>query len=79
MKRRGLTIDPRLAIGKHRKALLACYDFPAKHWYHIRTTNPIESTVATMPVRTAKTHGCVSRTSLLSMGSSLPGTLRVVA
>ncbi len=47
--------------------LLAFYDFPAEHWIHIRTTNPIESTFATVRLRTAKTRGCVSRSSILSM------------
>ncbi|WHZ15311.1 MAG: Transposase, wcw_0483 family [Nitrospira sp.] len=48
-------------------ALLAFYDFPAEHWVHIRTTNPIESTFATVRHRTVKTRGCVSRESMLSM------------
>jgi putative transposase len=52
---------------KDKKALLAFYDFPAEHWHHIRTTNPIESTFATVRLRTAKTRGCVSRTSILAM------------
>ena len=43
------------------------YDFPAEHWTHIRTTNPIESTFATVRLRTAKTRGCVSRASILAM------------
>ncbi len=47
--------------------MLAFYDFPAEHWVHIRTTNPIESTFATVRLRTAKTRGCVSRESILSM------------
>jgi transposase-like protein len=108
LKRRGLTVDPRLAIGdgalgfwkalpqvfghtrtqrcwvhktaynpKYPKAadclamdktaLLAFFDFPAPHWHHIRTTNPIESTFATVRLGTAKTRGCVSRASILSM------------
>jgi transposase-like protein len=54
-------------LAKDRTALLAFYDFPAPHWHHIRTTNPIESTFATVRLRTAKTRGCVSRTSILSM------------
>ena len=40
------------------KCLLAFYDFPAEHWIHLRTTNPIESTFATVRLRTAKTRGC---------------------
>ena len=54
-------------LAKDKKALLAFYDFPAEHWHHIRTTNPIESTFASVRLRTAKTRGCVSRTSILSM------------
>ena len=54
-------------LAKDQKALLAFYDFPAEHWHHIRTTNPIESTFASVRLRTAKTRGCVSRTSMLSM------------
>lgn len=54
-------------LAKDKTALLAFYDFPAPHWHHIRTTNPIESTFATVRLRTAKTRGCVSRTSILSM------------
>lgn len=52
---------------KDRTALLAFYDFPAEHWVHIRTTNPIESTFATVRLRTDKTRGCVSATSILSL------------
>ncbi len=52
---------------KDRDALLAFYDFPAEHWVHIRTSNPIESTFATVRLRTAKTRGCVSRQSMLAM------------
>jgi putative transposase len=47
--------------------LLTFYDFPALHWQHIRTTNAIESTFATVRLRTTKTRGCVSRTSMLAM------------
>lgn len=54
-------------LARDRQALLAFYDFPAEHWIHIRTTNPIESTFATVRLRTAKTRGCVSRTSILAM------------
>ena len=61
-------------LAKDRKALLAFYDFPAEHWHHLRTTNPIESTFATVRLRTAKTRGCVSRTSLLSMVFKLART-----
>lgn len=54
-------------LAKDRTALLAFYDFPAEHWAHIRTTNPIESTFATVRLRTDKTRGCVSATSILSL------------
>lgn len=54
-------------LAKDRQALLTFYDFPAEHWAHIRTTNPIESTFATVRLRTAKTRGCVSRAGILAM------------
>jgi hypothetical protein len=43
------------------------YDLPAEHWIHIRTTNPIESTFATVRLRTKRTKGCGSRTATLTM------------
>ncbi len=52
---------------KDRDVLLTFYDFPAEHWIHIRTTNPIESTFATVRLRTRKTKGCGSRTACLTM------------
>lgn len=52
---------------KDREALLRFYDFPAEHWQHLRTTNPIESTFATVRLRTARTKGCGSRTATLTM------------
>ena len=54
-------------LAKDREALLAFYDFPAEHWPHLRTTNPIESTFATVKLRTAKTRGCLSRQTMLTM------------
>ena len=54
-------------LAKDRDTLLTFYDFPAEHWTHIRTTNPIESTFATVRLRTAKTRGCVSRAGILAM------------
>jgi transposase-like protein len=45
---------------KDREALLAFYDFPAEHWKHIRTTNPIESAFATVRHRTSRSKGCLS-------------------
>ena len=52
---------------KDRDTLLAFYDFPAEHWKHIRTTNPVESTFATVRLRTTKTKGCLSRRTALTM------------
>jgi putative transposase len=46
---------------------LVFYDFPAEHWKHIRTTNPIEATFATVRLRTNKTKNCLSRDNLLAM------------
>jgi transposase-like protein len=54
-------------LAKDRAVLLAFYDFPAEHWVHIRTTNPIESTFATVRLRTDKTRGCVSQDTILSL------------
>jgi transposase-like protein len=48
-------------------ALLSFYDFPAEHWKHIRTSNPIESTFATVRHRTKRTKGCLSRKTGLAM------------
>ena len=47
-------------LEKDRDVLLSFYDFPAEHWQHIRSTNPIESTFATVRLRTVKTRGAVS-------------------
>lgn len=52
---------------KDRAALLAFYDFPGEHWVHIRTTNPIESSFATIRHRTTRTKNCVSRNTLLGL------------
>ncbi|MCH9033896.1 MAG: IS256 family transposase [Planctomycetes bacterium] len=54
-------------LSKDRDELLAFYDFPAEHWKHLRTTNPIESTFATVRLRTKKTKGCGSRVACLTM------------
>lgn len=54
-------------LEKDREDLLTFYDFPAEHWIHIRTTNPIESTFATVRLRTAKTRGCLTRDTMLTM------------
>lgn len=56
---------------KDRDALLTFYDFPAEHWKHIRTSNPIESTFATVRHRTKRTKGCLSRETGLAMAFRL--------
>jgi len=58
-------------LKKDREALLTFYDFPAEHWKHIRTTNPIESTLATVRLRTAKVRGCFSSKTVLTMAFQL--------
>ena len=62
-------------LAKDRDELLAFYDFLAAHWQHLRTSNPIESTFATIRLRTAKTRNCVSAKS----GSALPYQLAMSA
>ena len=52
---------------RDREMLFAFYDFPAAHWQHLRTTNPIESSFATIRLRTVKTRNCVSAKSALSL------------
>ena len=54
-------------LAKDRDALLAFYDFPAEHWKHLRTTNPIESTFATVRHRTIRSKGCLSNKTALAM------------
>lgn len=54
-------------LEKDRTELLAFYDFPAENWCHIRTTNPIESTFATIRLRQRKTRGCGSAKASLTM------------
>ena len=56
---------------KDRDALLAFYDFPAEHWIHLKTTNPIESTFATVRLRTKVTKGPGSRAAGLAMAYKL--------
>jgi transposase-like protein len=46
---------------------LAFYDFPAEHWKHLRTSNPIESTFATVRHRTVRTKGCLSNKTARAM------------
>ena len=54
-------------LEKDRKTLLAFYDFPAEHWRHIRTTNPIESVFATVRHRTVRSKGCLSHRTARTM------------
>src|ERR1700704_2905672 len=58
-------------ILKDREVLLAHFDFPAEHWIHVRTTNAIESSFATVRLRTRKTKGAGSRTAGLAMAYKL--------
>lgn len=54
-------------LKKDKNVMFTFYDFPAEHWIHIRTTNPIESTFATVRHRTRRTKGCGSRIATLTM------------
>lgn len=54
-------------LKKDREDMLAFYDFPAEHWIHIRTTNPIESAFSTVRLRTRKSRNCGSRDTTLAM------------
>jgi transposase-like protein len=54
-------------LEKDEEVLFTFYDFPAAHWRHIRTANPIESTYATVRLRTKRTKGCGSRMATLTM------------
>ena len=54
-------------LAKDREALLAFYDFPAEHWKHLRTSNPIESSFATVRHRTVRSKGCLSNKTALAM------------
>ena len=56
-----------VCLEKDRQALLAFYDFPAEHWKHLRTSNAIESTFATVRHRTIRAKGCLSRATVLAM------------
>jgi transposase-like protein len=58
-------------LKKDRDALLTFYDFPAEHWRHIRTTNPIESTFSSVRLRTAKVRSCFSSTTVVTMAFKL--------
>jgi len=54
-------------LHKDRSTLLASYDFPAEHWKHIRTSNPVESSFGTIRHRADQTNGAVSRNTLLGL------------
>lgn len=54
-------------LAKDKEELLAFYDFPAEHWTHIRTTNPIESAFSTVRLRTKRSRNCGSRDTTLAM------------
>ena len=54
-------------LEEDREALLIFYDFPAEHWVHMRTSNPIESVFATVRLRTAKSKSCGSRSTTPAM------------
>ncbi|KNY39897.1 transposase, partial [Vibrio harveyi] len=56
---------------KDKAEMLAFYDYPAEHWVHIRTTNPIESMFATVRLRTNKTKNCGNRKITLMMAYKL--------
>jgi transposase-like protein len=66
------TYDPKypkatLCLLKDRDELMAFFDFPAQHWQSIRTSNPIESTFATIRHRTKRSKGCLTRSGMLHM------------
>jgi len=52
---------------RDKDRLFTFYDFPTIHWTHIRTTNPVESTFATVRLRTKRTKACGSRMATLTM------------
>jgi putative transposase len=56
-----------LCLQKDREELMAFFDFSAQHWQSIRTSNPIESTFATIRHRTKRSKGCLSREGMLHM------------
>ena len=60
-------------LTKDRETLLAFFDFPAEHWQHLRTTNPIESVFATVRHRTVRTKGSLSHATALVMVFKLAG------
>ena len=68
IERYGVKYDKAVeCLSKDREPLLAFYDFPAEHWKHLRTSNPIESTFATVRHRTVRSRGCLSNKTALAM------------
>ena len=64
----GIKYDKAVAcLIKDRDTLLSFYDFPAEHWKHLRTTNVIESSFATIRHRTVRSKGCLSNKTALAM------------
>ena len=63
-------------LSKDRDTLLAFYDFPAEHWKYLRTTNPIESTFATVRHRTIRSRGCLSNRTALAIVFKLLGAAK---
>jgi transposase-like protein len=55
------------SLRENREYLMTFYDFPAEHWIHLRTTNPVESTFSTVRLRTRRTKGCGTRMATLTM------------
>src|SRR5690554_166424 len=64
-------------LRKDKERLLTFYDFPAEHWAHLRTTNPIESVFASVRLRTGKTKNCGSRKTTLAMAYKLIVTAQI--
>ena len=58
-------------LQRDREELLAFYDFPARHWVSLRTTNPIESTFGTIRHRTKRSKACLSRNGMLHVSFKL--------
>ena len=58
-------------LAKDKLEMLSFYDYPAQHWVHIRTSNPIESVFATIRLRTTRTKSCGSRVTTLAMAFKL--------
>ncbi|MBU2736386.1 transposase, partial [Acidithiobacillus caldus ATCC 51756] len=58
-------------LEKDRDVLLTFFDFPAEHWRHIRSSNAIESTFATVRQRSSRTKNCVSRATFLGLSYKL--------